>query len=198
MMAATSQNPSQYARTYVDYKSTSPPASFPPPMSTPQPGNDPHLNTCRVATAKACAVQGFNRWEIQNVDGNPKYSDYRSVEHGTVQYLPGAGLRQPQKRDFIEPEYFYDCTAPYCLSKNQCPHGETTGISPSEKVLFDNMFTSWDMDIGNRGSRSCMGIKKDTYNSYSGWDTNANGVPIWEANAEMMPGCSSTHNHGAH
>jgi len=164
-------------------------ALMPPAISNPQPGNDPNLNTCRVANSIKCNAEGFNRWNLMSKD-IPQYSDYYAVNHGTTRYDPSAGLRVSQRRPYLEFEYFDSgCTSPYCLTKNECPNGETTGLTPNENVLFKNMFSSWDMDIGNKtGSRSCIGIKRDTYNSYSGWDTNSNGIKVWEQNAEMKEG----------
>jgi hypothetical protein len=195
MFAATSQNGAPQARTYVDFKGDNI-ALMPPPMSTPQPGNDPNLRTCRVNTNVKCtSVQGhLNQWDLINSD-IPQYSDYKAINHGVIDYKPFAGLRTPQRRDFLEPQYYNSgCTSPFCLTGFDCPSGETTGISPSEKILFDNMFTSWDLDIGNKGSRSCVGIKRGTANSYEGWQTNSSGVPIWQANARVLPSCSSSMN----
>jgi hypothetical protein len=179
--------PPSQAKTYVDYQSANV-TLMPPAPSVPQPGNDPNLRTCRVNNPIQCNAIGFNRWDLKSMD-LPQYSDYKAVYHGVIEKKGSAGLRVPQQRTFLDDQYYDSgCTSPYCLTKNECPNGETTQPSAAETNLFDNMFRSWDLDIGNAGPRTCTGITRGTYDSFSGWTTNADGVPRWETNAEEKEG----------
>lgn len=152
--------------------------------SMPVVSEDP--SNCRVNAPNECEMKRFNTWNIQSKD-QPQFSDYPAVYHGMTDYKPSNGLRVAQKRTFLEPEYYNSgCVQPYCLNKNECPSGNITTTTRTENVLFNKMFRSIDVDTGNNGPSTCVGIKRDTQNSYSGWETTplTNGKPIWFAMAD--------------
>lgn len=200
---------SSAAETYVNVQQQRQPGGgniFDRPLTQQQMNNMPVVSAdpsnCRVDAPNQCELKRFNMWDIKNKDER-QYSDYVSVYHGMTDYKPSNGLRVSQKRTFLEPEYFNSgCVQPYCLNKAECPSGNITTTSNTEKALFNKMFQSIDVDTGNNGPGTCVGIKRDTQNSYSGWETTplTNGKPIWFAMANKnfigsdACGVSSNHN----
>jgi hypothetical protein len=157
------------------------------PSGSGGPQNPPaNPGSCRVYTPNACSLIGMNEWNIHNVNQNPIYSAYRPVMHGMIKKLDNDGLRLAQKRSFIPFEiYNQGCTGLYCLTEEECPQGtRVENPTNAEKQLFDNVFQSIDLDIGNSPPTSCNGIKYQNENSSSGWVRNEHGKLIWMERAE--------------
>lgn len=148
---------------------------------------------CRVYTPNACSLINFNTWDIHNVNINPILSSYRPVMHGNIERLDNAGLRLSQRRSFIPYEqYNTGCTGPYCLTADSAPNGTIVPNPPaSEQLLFNDVFQSIDLDIGNSGPRSCIGIKGESEGSFFGWSTNEQGQLRWMQAAQERKSCDN-------
>lgn len=161
------------------------------PSGSGAPQNPPASgNGCRVYTPNVCSLTGFNTWNVYNVNQNPKYSNYKPIMYGDTVQLSGAGLRVSQQRSFIPFEFYNQCTSNYCLSKDECPQGTIVpNPTQSEQLLFNDVFQSIDLDIGNTPPQSCVGIKRDSESSSQGWSTNEQGQLRWMQASQEQKNC---------
>ena len=131
------------------------------------PNRDP-MN-CRVNKPDHCENVSLNKWERQAFEVD-KYKDIRYYHHGMQIYRPDEGLRLPQKRPFLTPEYYdQGCFEWYCPQKRLCPTGTFAGPTPIEEKMLNENFASIDWAVKNGGPASCVGIKGISENSYLGW-----------------------------
>ena len=145
---------------------------------------------CRVNRPNQCTPVSLNRWD-KGGSQSTKYKDIRFYNHGMQIYRPEDGLRVPQRRSFLSPEYFDSgCLRPYCQQKANCPAGTFSGPTQREEKMFDYYFESRDPYEGNNGPMNCVGIKGDSINSFAGWAVPpGENQTVWMLNAQAVGSC---------
>lgn len=135
---------------------------------------------CRVDKPSQCQPLGLNKWG-RGFKTHTTHNETKSYDNGMIIYKPDAGLRLPQKRPFLTPEYFDGgCLDWYCPRKSLCPEGKLAGPTPQENRLFDHMFASNDFAQSNNNPLQCAGIKNGDANSYLGWQiAPGTDKPLW-------------------
>jgi hypothetical protein len=124
---------------------------------------------CRVNYPHTCQIKSLNKWG-KDFKTTEHYYDVRGYQNGMYIYRPEDGLRVPQRRPFLTPEY-YDggCYQWYCPRKELCPRGKLAGPSAQEEDMFNYMFASTDPFENNNCLANCAGVKGMSENSTCGW-----------------------------
>ncbi len=98
------------------------------------------------------------------------------------------GLRLPQRRTFLGPEYFNGgCVPENCKDAKQCPAGRRSTSTKATNQMFEAAFGSPMEFTGNDAPPQCFGGVCSSYNSTLGWEATPTGQLAWQTN---QPGVS--------
>jgi hypothetical protein len=140
---------------------------------------------CRVNYPHTCEIQSLNKWG-KDFSTTDKYYDITGYNNGMYIYRPEDGLRVPQRRSFLTPEYYDSgCYNWYCNRKEECPQGTLSGPTEQENQMFDYMFSSTDMFDSNSCLSQCAGIKGTGASSTCGYLVpEGSDQFLWQIEAE--------------
>jgi len=103
------------------------------------------------------------------------------------------GLRLPQMRTFLGPEYWNaGCTSLYCKDSTMCPGGTNATTCAPTGDMFNYLFESHSDFTGNDAPPACFGGLCSGYSSVLGWETSNTGMGTkWQAQGSQ-PACGET------
>lgn len=146
-------------------------------------------STCRMEVEPSSCKMGTG----MTMQGGGKFTTAQDVTYrvnGMTISDYNAGLRQPQMRTFLGPEYFNSgCSSLYCRDKEAC--GGNMKLAKGCGQTGDMMsflFESQADFIGNDAPPPCFGGSKcGGYGSVLGWETNPKGPGLkWQAEGMQL------------
>lgn len=150
------------------------------PQNNPSPfGLSPPV-TCRAARLNPPVETSYG--QVQR--GGYEWTTPEGVQYQMGGMIPSnfnKGLRLPQQRTFLGPEYFNGgCFQWYCKGQNNCPNSVQAKESPAATALFEMAFSSNMPFTGNNAPPSCFQGVCSGYNSTVGWEFLPSGQMRWQ------------------
>src|SRR5579872_1435104 len=144
--------------------------------------------TCRVElNPGVCNTSPFSQ-----MVGNQTFTNDNGVtfrQYGMTRQNYNVGLRMPQMRTFLGPDYFNSgCTSLYCKDGAMCPQSVVAKECQLSSDMFDYLFTHQGHHTGNGAPPPCFGGKCSGYDSTLGWQTDTNAAVL---NWQKSDTCSS-------
>jgi hypothetical protein len=129
--------------------------------------------TCRVEVQPSKCSTGVN----SSIKGSQNYTTPQGVtyhQYGMTVSDYNQGLRVPQMRTFLGPEFFNGgCTSLYCKDSTMCPNSVKAQTCAQTQDMFKYLFDSERSFVGNTAPPACFGGKCSGYSSVPGWETSA-------------------------
>ena len=140
--------------------------------------------TCRVEITPSSCPLGLN----SSIKGSQTYTTPTGVVYRnfgmTVQDY-NRGLRLPQQRTFVGPEYFNSgCTSLYCKDAQMCPSSVEAQSCERTTDMLDYLFERQSDFTGNNAPPPCFGGKCVDYGSTLGWQLSSSTDP---ASQQQLP-----------
>jgi len=151
--------------------------------------------TCRVEVTPSTCQLGLN----SAIKGSQNYTNPGGVTfhtYGMTVQDYNAGLRQPQMRTFLGPEYFNSgCSSLYCKDSALCQQSKMAQGCQRSDDMFTYLFAHQSDFTGNNAPQSvAIGSKCSGYNSVKGWElSSTNPTQLkWQAAPDAFAaGCSA-------
>jgi len=132
----------------------------------------------QASPPKTCAVELQLPVTVLNkgtmLQGQVNYTNQFGVKYvrpGMTVSDFNRGLRVPQQRTFLGPEYFNGGCAPlYCKDGVQCPQSVVASTPARTNALFEAAFGTLCPLTGNDAPPECFLGKCSGYNSTIGWE----------------------------
>ena len=138
--------------------------------------------TCRVEVVPTSCTRGART----TVHGSQVYTNPSGVVYrtgGMIVQDSNRGLRLPQQRSFLSPEYYNSgCTSLYCKDAQMCPGSVSAQTCDRTSDMMSFLFETQSDHTGNNAPPSCFGGGKCSgYDSTLGWQlSNKPGALQWE------------------
>lgn len=148
--------------------------------------------TCRVEVTPSTCQIGANAV----IKGSQTYTDpYNVTSHvyGMTVQNYNEGLRQPQMRTFLGPEYFNaGCTSLYCKDSQMCPSSVPAQSCERSNDMFAYLFEQQSNFTGSNPPPACFGGKCSGYDSTVGWSVSKqNPTKLQWQSAGLQGGCNT-------
>lgn len=149
--------------------------------------------TCRVEVQPSTVATGFNTV----MKGGQKYTTPSGITYrinGMTITQPDKGLRMPQMRSFLAPEYYNSgCSSLYCKDAQMCPSSVTIQSDHENNDMMNFLFESHSDFTGNDAPPQCFagGDKYSGYNSVRGWQTSGLSSQMQWQSGSVQGGCSN-------
>lgn len=129
--------------------------------------------TCRVEVVPSSCMTSLN----SSIKGSQNYTTTGGIalhQYGMTVQNYNEGLRQPQMRTFLGPEYFNaGCTSLYCKDSNMCPSSVPARGCARSSDMFNYLFDHQSDFTGNDAPPACFGGKCSGYDSTIGWQLSS-------------------------
>ena len=141
----------------------------------------------------ACTRVGFNVTDSKDTYKHPAiFYDAAMPQYGMVSADPNAGLRMPQSRKLVLESFNSGCVNPHgCVNNDgyECT-GPVKQMSPHMAAVYEELNRPFAPNAFEYDPPAyVMGIKNNSVNSVTGWQTADNGEPKWKRDAPVQESC---------